>query len=356
MAPRPRHLVGFADYAVQHKAYPPGYFFPPSNAILAHLYGLLDRDLAFRIYLVAQVAAVAGAMWAWARLLRLATRPSRSLVLLAGFLAALVYTHIELAMHNTNAVTFGLASLGLALPQRRQFSAACFALSLAIKPYSSVFILPWMAWNGRRAWAASALAWLFGFYAALPVAWFGAADTLRLYREWIGNVMAAAGDDGPQHVSMLAGVAALARAWPASWIDAIALTLQAAWLCALIAFFAPTALRRTAPSATAFACEAAAILLIGLPLGAHQQPARGVTLLASTLVIGSAAFDFIPVAERAWGSRGDSNRDRGLALRRPDWPDVFPAYAAGLSVWRCWDLRLRARRRRNKMSLSPSGT
>jgi hypothetical protein len=212
--------------------------------------------------------------------------------MLTAFLAVFVYIHAELGIHNTNAVTFCLVSLALVSQgRRRQFSAGCYALSIAIKPYGSVFVLPWMAWNDYRAWTASALVWLLGFYVVLPVAWFGASYTPELYREWFVNVTAAASSDGPQHLSVQGGVAALAGTWPASRVYWVSVALQAAWLGALIAFFAPTALRRGAPSAMAFACEAAAILLIFLPLGGLQQPGRSITLLASTLIIGSAVFD-----------------------------------------------------------------
>ena len=283
-------LWDLADYTVQHKSYPPGYFWPPSHAILAHLYGLINRDLAFRLYLIVQVVAVAVAMWAWACLIRLTTRPSRSLAMLTAFLAVFVYIHAELGMHNTNAVTFCLVSLALVSQSRRQFSAGCYTLSIAIKPYGSVFVLPWMAWNGYRAWTASALVWLLGFYVVLPVAWFGASYTSELYREWVINITAAASSDGPDHLSVQGGVAALAGAWPASCIYWTSMALQAAWLGALIAFFVPTALRRGAPSAMTFGCEAAAILLIFLPLGGHQQPGRSITLLASMLIIASTVF------------------------------------------------------------------
>jgi hypothetical protein len=284
-------LWDLADYTVQHEAYPPGYFFPPSNAILAHLYGLINRDLAFRLYLIVQVVAVAVAMWAWAHMIRLTTRPSRSLVMLTAFLAVFVYIRAELGIHNTNAMTFCLVSIALVSQGRRQFSAGCYTLSIAIKPYGSVFVLPWMAWNGYRDWTASALVWLLGFYIVLPVAWFGAFHTPDLYREWFFNVTAAASSDDTHQLSVQGGVAALAGAWPAARVYWVSVALQAGWLGALIAFFVPTALRRGAPSAMAFACEAAAILLIFLPLGGLRQPGRSITVLASTLIIGSAVFD-----------------------------------------------------------------
>ena len=65
---------------------------------------------------------------------------------------------------------------------------------------------------------------------------------------------------------------------------------QGVWLLTLAVFFLPTLARRGPGSALAMAAELAAILLAALPLGAHQQPARGVALLVAMLVVSGAAF------------------------------------------------------------------
>src|SRR5262249_36976930 len=157
---------------------------PPSCYIIFHVFGLLDHRIAFRIYLALQVGAMAAAIWAWLRLVGVERSSNRSLIVLAAVLTCSFYIHVQLGMHNPNAETFALVSLALAWSRSVPLSSGCYALSLAIKPYSSVFILPWMAWNGQRLWALGAVLWLLVFFVALPVAWFGVTDAIALHQQW----------------------------------------------------------------------------------------------------------------------------------------------------------------------------
>jgi hypothetical protein len=285
-------LWDLTDYTAQKGHYPAVYFFPPSNAILVHLYGLIDRNFAFRVFLVVEVAAVGLTIWAWLRLIGFAAHPSRALVIVTAFSAAQTYIHIELHMHNINALTLAAVSLALSFEKSNGFSTGCYAFSVAMKPYGSVLILPWMAWRRNGRWVASALCWLALWFGALPVIWFGAAEAIQLYREWIVSLLAVVANDDPSQLSIQAGVATLTR-WEISdsRVASTALILQASWIVAFAAFFLPSLKRRSSCCGIAAACEFAAILLIGLPLGNHQQPARGIVLLASTMVIASGAFD-----------------------------------------------------------------
>jgi hypothetical protein len=285
-------LWDLADATVRNGHYPPAYYFPPPNAVLAHLYGLADRDLAFRIYLVAELAAVGLTIWAWARLIGLDQQPRRAVIILTAFLAAHTYIHFELHMHNTNAVTLALVSVALAFERRTGFSAGCYAFSMAVKPYSSALILPWMAWNRKGRWTTAVLCWLVLLFGVLPAMWFGVAESGELYREWIASLLTVVSNDDPHQLSVRAGIAAVGqRDISDPLVRWTALALQATWIAAVAAFFLP-ALRRPRPcSGMPAACECAAILLIGLPLGNHQQPARGIMLLTATLVISSVALD-----------------------------------------------------------------
>jgi hypothetical protein len=286
-------LWDLADYTARSGHYLVGqYFFPPSNAILVHLYGLLDRDIAFRIYLVAELMAIGVTIWAWLRLAGAETHPNRALIILAAFLATHTYIHIEVRMHNANAVALGLVSLALAFPRRTMFSTGCYAFSLAVKPQGSALVLPWMAWNRNGRWAAGALAWLVLWYGVLPAAWFGVADSVQLYREWIASLFAMATYDGRAQLSVQAGVAALGQ-WDIAdpVVRSTAFALQAGWIAALAVFFLPALRRRQPCSGMPAACELAAILMVGLPLGNHQQPARDIALLPAMLVIAAVTFD-----------------------------------------------------------------
>jgi hypothetical protein len=281
-----------AEYLIDHRSYRPGLFFPPSCYILVHLFGLIGHGVAFRIYLILQVVALGAAMWAWARYAGIARSPSRALIVLTSGLACSTYVHIQLAMHNPNAETFALVSLALLWSRSTALSSGCYALSLAIKPYSSVFILPWMAWNGDCKWSLAAIAWLLAFFVILPAAWFGLAGAVDLHRQWLASLLSAGDNGSPTQDSLRGGLAALfglAVTDPPIWWTSVILELV--WLAALGAFFFRALLRRGPRVALVAASEAAAILLIGLPLGSHQQPSRMVVMLAAALVISTKIFD-----------------------------------------------------------------
>jgi hypothetical protein len=281
-----------ADYVIGHGSYRPGLFFPPSCYILVKLFGLIGHGVAFRIYLILQVAALGAAIWAWACYAGIARSPYRALIVLTAVLACSPYVHIQLAMHNPNAEAFALVSLALLWSRSTALSAGCYAFSLAIKPYSSVFVLPWMAWNGERRWCLAAIAWLFAFFVILPVAWFGVAEAVDLHRQWLASLLWASDNSSPDQSSLRGGLAALlGSAVTDPSIRWMSVALQLAWLGALGAFFVATPLRRGPPVALVAASEAAAILLIGLPLGSHQQPSRMVVLLAAALVMSTRIFD-----------------------------------------------------------------
>jgi hypothetical protein len=165
-----------------------------------------------------------------------------------------------------------------------------YALSLAINPYSSVLVLPWMIWRGRWLWAIHAAFWLLVFFVVLPALSFGVPDAVTLHGDWIRS-LARGGSDYTSDLSVRAGLAVLldrpvtdARIAQA---DAIA---QGVWIVVVAAFFVPTLIRNGPASASVTGADLAAILLVALPMGALQQPARGVALLIAMLVIATAAF------------------------------------------------------------------
>jgi hypothetical protein len=130
------------------------------------------------------------------------------------------------------------------------------------------------------------------FFVVLPTAWFGPIDAIKLHYAWLA-ALASVGDSGfASHASLRGGLAALAGASETDlWIRTISILLQLGWLATLVVFFAPAVRRRGKPPPLVGACEAAAILLIGLPLGSHQQPARMVVLVAAALVIAAHVVD-----------------------------------------------------------------
>jgi hypothetical protein len=283
-------LWTLSDHVFEHHRYlAHQYFFPPPNAIIVHAYGSFDRELAFRLYVVLQIACFLLSLWMWSRYLDLERRPARGVIVAIAVLTTLRYIHVEFAMHNVNLVGLALVSAAVLHHQRRA-AAFWYALSLAIKPYSSVLILPWMMWRGLWAWSAQAMLWLLALFALLPIACFGLSDTVALYRDWVSS-LTMAGTTQMSGVSVRAGFAALfhlpiedSRVVLA---DVVALGV---WVVVVAAFFLPTLLRKAPTSKFTIGAELAAILLVALPVGAHQQPARGVALVAATLVIAAAAF------------------------------------------------------------------
>ena len=281
-----------ADDILRQHRYGGDDYFPPSTYIFAHLLGLGERGVAFRAYLLMQVLAMAIGGWAWSRFSGLWNRKDRALGIAAAVLAASFFIRFQLGIHNVNAEAFALVSLALLWSSRPQASAASYALSLAIKPYSSVLLLPWMVWRRRWVWVALVLAWLMVFFVLMPAAWFGPTTALDLTRQWLGRLFAATDTNEPPLLSVRAGVAALmGLAESSEAAHKLAVALQLAWLLALAVFFVPTLRRQGLAKGPAAACEAAALLLVGLPLGTHQQVARFIALLPSTLIMASAMVD-----------------------------------------------------------------
>jgi hypothetical protein len=280
------------DATVSHD-YPIGsYFQPPAHAILFHLYGLLNRDIAFRLYLIAEVCAVWITVWAWCRIGGIRTKQNAMLVPLLGFLAASRYVHSELAFHNQNALVLMLLSLALLFERRPIFAGGCYAVSVAIKPYSNVFIMPWMIWRGEYRWVAAAFCWLMFWFAILPAYWFGVDRSLQIYGSEIVSIWDAATLGNQANLSVLGGLAALTgRSSLDPIVRAGSFALQGFWLAAWASYFIPTLKDARHCRGIAAACDYAAILLIALPLGRYMQPPREIALLAGTLLLAVGVFD-----------------------------------------------------------------
>jgi len=283
----------FADYVFEYHRYQIGDFFsPPPSAILIHLFGRIDHEVAFRVFLILQAASFAITLWAWSILIGISKQPNRMLIVFVAFLAGSFYVHFEFAMHNLNLITLGLLSIALVLERHTILSTACFSLSVAIKPYGNVLILPWMAWRSHPRWVLSALLGLVLLFAVLPALWFGSAVTWQLYKDWLASLFAAINRTDGGQISMRAGIATVLQfAISDPLVERISWALHAIYLAAVAAFFLPTLFRRVVVSGLPMASEVAALLLVPLPVGGHQQPARGVVLLVAMLVMASALFD-----------------------------------------------------------------
>ncbi len=285
-------LWDMSDYVFANGSYEIGAnYYPPSNMVLMHLFGLVGRDLAYRIYVLLQLASLVFTLWAWSRLTGIARRSQRMLIALAAVLPVLRYIHIELQMHNLNLVALALISLALVI-ERPVWSGLSYGLSLAIKPYGSVLLLPWMMWQSRWRWSLAVLSWMLVLFIAVPTLWFGLDGVWRLHDQWILSTILGAQSAHDQFLSVRNGIAVLIGR---SRADPLVIGLDrgaaAAYLLALVVFFLPTLRRRGRADAVVMAAEAAALLMAPLPLGGLQQPARACVLVAATFVMAAAASD-----------------------------------------------------------------
>ena len=88
-------------------------YYPPSNAILIHLFSKLGQETAFRVHLVLQSTAFVLTLTAWSHLIGLTKRRDRLRIAFCACLASLFYLRFELEMHNINMLCLGLVSVAL---------------------------------------------------------------------------------------------------------------------------------------------------------------------------------------------------------------------------------------------------
>jgi hypothetical protein len=285
-----RHMIETGSYGL-------GYYFPPSNAVLIHLFGAIGEELAFRVHLILQASAFFVTLWVWSSFIGIAQRPERMRIAFCAVLATLFYVRFEFHMHNVNLLTLGLVSLSLYWLQRPVIGGAAYAINIAIKPYGAALLLPWMLWSRQVRWTGAAAIWGLAFMVLLPVAWFGLHDAVRLFGEWIAAVESTMRDPGA--LSLRAGFAGLAGDDASSLgVRRATQVAQVAWLGALSVFLWPGIRHPGRAFGYAMACDIAALLIAPLPLGGWQQPARGIVLLIPMLIICAAIFD-VHVSPRA---------------------------------------------------------
>lgn len=288
-------LSALARYVFEHGHYQIGaYFYPPSNAVYIHLVTLLGEETAFRLHLITQSVALMIVLVAWLRIIRLHERADPMRITLCAFLAALFYVGFELRMHNINMLCLGLVSAALWLRRRTWFSGLLFAMAIALKPYGSILILPWMFWNHEVRWGVVTAIWCIILMALMPIAWFGFEGTLRLYGEWLLSVRTTNHPDWilAHGFSLGRGIAELFDAdLFAPSVKWVTRSLQLVWIVMVGAFFAPTLFRRSLPCGPTMASEVSVLLMAPLPLGGLQQIARNVVILVPLLVLSGKTFD-----------------------------------------------------------------
>jgi hypothetical protein len=288
-------LINLADWVVEHGRYPIGvYYNPPPNVIYMRLLTKIGAENAFRLHLVAQSTAFVFTLVAWSRIIGIDGRADRMRILLCACLAALFYVSFELQMHNMNMLCLGLVSVALWLRNCPWLSGALFAAAVAIKPYGSVLIVPYMLWSREFRWCLATAVWTIVVMAVLPIAYFGAETALGLYSEWLQSIAITA---NPEWVrvygfSLQAGLAIVLGAdFSEGHVKLLTHTTEAVWLVLLAWFFFPVLRRRVLPGGKILAAEVGALLIAPLPLGGLQQIARSVVFLVAALSIVNAVFE-----------------------------------------------------------------
>jgi len=270
-------------------------YYPPSNAILIHLFSKLGPETAFRVHLVLQSTAFVLTLAAWGHLIGLTKRRDRLRIAFCACLASLFYLRFELEMHNINMLCLGLVSVALWCRNRPWVAGGAFALAMALKPYGAVLVLPWMLWHRQYRWSAACLVWSFLLLGLLPAIWFGPLDAARIYGDWFRSL---AITNDPEWIkrfganSLQGGIALLTGmnlgSSAAVWLMRAA---DLVWLLLLALFFAPALRRKVLPSGPIMAAELSAILIAPLPIGGVQQMSRAVVFVVAMMVCAAAIFD-----------------------------------------------------------------
>lgn len=271
-------------------------FYPPSTAILVHLFSKLGEETAFRVHLVLQSLSFILTLVAWSHVIGLTKRPDRWRIAFCTCLASLFYIRTELEMHNVNMLCLGLISVAVWCRNRPSVAGGSFALAAALKPYGGVLTLPWMLWHRQYRWSAACLIWSFLLLGLLPGVWFGPLNTARMYGEWLRTL---ATTNSPELIksfagnnSLQVGIATLtgsnADSLTAVWLTR---TADLVWLLLLILFFAPALRRNKLPPGPVMAAEFGALLMAPLPLGGFQQLARSVVFVVGLMVCVAAVFN-----------------------------------------------------------------
>jgi hypothetical protein len=159
----------------------------PAFAVLTIPLSFVPLPIAKVAWFTGSAALLAMFIWISLRLLPERRRPVSLLALVAIVVLGKFFGH-ELILGQVN-ILFGVlaASAFLAMRTGREpLAGALIALTIAIKPYGVLF-LPWLA--ARRRMPSMAAAVATGLVVALlPVAIYGAGDTIALHQAWWDTV------------------------------------------------------------------------------------------------------------------------------------------------------------------------
>ncbi len=268
--------------------------YPPPMAILFSLFGVVDLASARALWAVVKAVALVWVLVGGLRLIEAEARAERWLIVIGAVVCADPVVHWDLRTYNNLLVYLALI-VGALLAERRAWRAgALLALSATLKLYSGLF-LPWLLWRGCHRWLLASLAVLVLLWVVLPLALFGFAESVTLYREWWGQV-AYAGTPAfyaapAPLVTLRHGLAGLFGIEPFGPAMApLLLATRLAWvgllgLYVLVGRKPRTAGRPVTPS------DAVVLMLAPLPFSPILQPPHGAVMLLGAMILVGAALD-----------------------------------------------------------------
>lgn len=277
-------------------ATPERFFFPyaPPASILFFWYGRLGPGPAFWGFWLAKAASVFAIVWAGLGFAGARARPGAWLAALLALLAADYFVHYDLRQQNINLVYVAVVALAVLPATPAILCGVLLALACTFKLYSFVFI-PWLHWRGRHRAAAVCLAVLALLWIALPLAWFGFAGTVQVYRDWLEEIRKSgtmAIFEAPAPLITLRHFLAGSFALPpfAPETARILLALQLLWLAVVAAYFWSTRPAGGTPPLQDGA-DAAVLMMLPLPFSTILQPTHGVPTLLAFVLLAAAAVD-----------------------------------------------------------------
>lgn len=171
-----------------------GYVYPPFLAIVLTPLAVLPLPVAASLWFVANAAVAAFAVRAALGLVRRGWGPgalrgwwAAALLPLGGFFA----DNAALGQVNLVLLALGLAGTAALLRRRDLGGGSLIGIAAAVKPHLALLIVPAVVRGRWRAGAGLAAALLFAAL-LLPVAAFGPARTVSLWRDWEAKVIAPA--------------------------------------------------------------------------------------------------------------------------------------------------------------------
>lgn len=290
----------------QQLVYPPmaqGFLYPPPNIMLRLALGELGLEASAVLWMAILMIALFACLEMSLSLLGLAKHPVKYGLALVALLSVEYPVEWDVRALNGNTVYLILVLGGVLLYDRSRPYAAGFLLgaSVAFKVYSVLFV-PYFLWRREYRLSAAMVASLAGFFMLLPALWFGIERSVAISASWIHAVAETTSQNLPWeypayllsiHKTLLtlltekggSGVFNMANLAEGE-IQLITRGIQVLWLVfAALYFWRSPSQAVKEGTGKELLMDAAALMLVPLPLAPVLQPHHGVVLLIPALIL-----------------------------------------------------------------------